>query len=81
MSKDAAVAPRIGETADRATVLARYRAHVSTSLATIAEILGAPLEVRSLGTRVYDEHDTPYLDCGGYGVFLLGHRHPRRSSS
>ena len=68
--------PSVGETVDRATVLARYRAHVSTSLATIAEILGAPLEVRSVGTRVYDEHDTPYLDCGGYGVFLLGHRHP-----
>ena len=76
MSSNEAVAPPARKTADRATVLTQYRAHVSTSLATIAEILGAPLEVRSSGTRVYDEHDTPYLNCGGYGVFLLGHRHP-----
>ena len=76
MSSNEAAAPHASQTADRATVLTRYRAHVSTSLATIAEILGAPLEVRSSGTRVYDEHDTPYLNCGGYGVFLLGHRHP-----
>lgn len=61
---------------DRRIVHARYRAHISSSLATIADILGAPIEVRSAGTRVYDEHDTPFLDCGGYGVFLLGHRHP-----
>jgi putrescine aminotransferase len=36
----------------------------------------APLEARASGSLVYDEQDTAYLDCGGYGVFILGHAHP-----
>lgn len=60
----------------RDSVLATYRRHVNTSMAALAEMIAAPLEVRSEGTRVYDEHGTAYLDCGGYAVFLLGHRHP-----
>lgn len=60
----------------RDTVLATYRRHVNTSMAALAEMIAAPLEVRSEGTRIYDEHGTAYLDCGGYAVFLLGHRHP-----
>jgi putrescine aminotransferase len=38
---------------------------------------GAPIETRSEGPLVFDEHGEAMLDCGGYGVFILGHRHPR----
>ena len=33
--------------------------------------------MRSEGTKIFDEEGTAYLDCGGYGVFILGHCHPR----
>jgi putrescine aminotransferase len=35
------------------------------------------VEVRSLGAHIWDEEGNRYLDCGGYGVFTLGHCHPR----
>ncbi|MFF2806602.1 aspartate aminotransferase family protein [Streptomyces sp. NPDC058000] len=60
----------------RAVVLDHLRDHVNRGHSRIASLLGLPLEVRSAGALVYDEQDTPHLDCGGYGVFLLGHRHP-----
>jgi putrescine aminotransferase len=61
---------------DRSTVLRQYTDHVNTSLAGIARMIGAPVETRSEGTKVYGEDGQAYLDCGGFGVFLLGHRHP-----
>jgi putrescine aminotransferase len=61
----------------RDEVLSLYRRHVNRSLAALADLMGSPLEVSSAGAWVYDEHGTGYLDCGGYAVFLLGHRHPR----
>jgi putrescine aminotransferase len=33
--------------------------------------------VRSEGTHVHGDDGETYLDCGGFGVFLLGHCHPR----
>ena len=60
----------------RAEVLDTYRRHVNKTSAILADLIAAPLEVSSLGTKVYDEHGNAYLDCGGYAVFLLGHRHP-----
>jgi putrescine aminotransferase len=33
-------------------------------------------EVRAEGCSIFDEAGQEYLDCGGNGVFLLGHRHP-----
>ncbi|GGX35096.1 aspartate aminotransferase family protein [Streptomyces noursei] len=60
----------------RAVALDHLRDHVNRGHSRIASLLGLPLEVRSAGALVYDEEDTAYLDCGGYGVFLLGHRHP-----
>ncbi len=62
---------------DRTAVLGAYRRHVNRSLAALADLLDAPLEVASQGCHVYDPDGTAYLDCGGYAVFLLGHRHPR----
>jgi len=40
-------------------------------------LLGGRVEVASSGARVVDSEGREYLDCGGAGVFLLGHRHPR----
>ncbi|MBV9161652.1 MAG: aspartate aminotransferase family protein [Pseudonocardiales bacterium] len=62
---------------DRDVVLERYHRHVNTSLASLARMIGAPVETRSAGTKVYGADGEVYLDCGGFGVFLLGHCHPR----
>lgn len=49
-------------------------------------MMGSPLEVRAEGVVVHDERGAAMLDCGGgggcggcggYGVFILGHCHPR----
>ncbi|MGI5506423.1 aspartate aminotransferase family protein [Lentzea sp. CA-135723] len=56
-------------------VAALYRRHLSSGRAGLAQFTGGHLETDSLGARVHASgHE--YLDCGGYGVFLLGHRHP-----
>jgi putrescine aminotransferase len=62
---------------DRDAVLAGYRRHVNSGMARVFELTSSPLEVRSEGSLVHDERGAAYLDCGGYCVFLLGHRHPR----
>lgn len=62
---------------DRRHVLALYRKHLSVGRARLAAVAGGGMEVRSAGSRVFDTDGTEYLDCGGYGVFLAGHCHPR----
>lgn len=61
---------------DRRRALARLREHGNQGTAMMAELAGTPVEVSAAGTRVRDEEGREYLDCGGYGVFLLGHSHP-----
>lgn len=63
--------------AKRRKVLDACRKHVSVATARFAEFMHAGVEARSQGTRVWDEAGEQYLDCGGYGVFILGHCHPR----
>lgn len=60
-----------------ARVLEAYRRHVSLGRARLAEFMHAGVEARSSGAYVWDEQGVRYLDCGGFGVFLLGHGHPR----
>jgi putrescine aminotransferase len=62
--------------APRDVVLQRYTNHVNKSLAGLARLMAAPVEVSSAGTKVYGDDGQTYLDCGGFGVFLLGHCHP-----
>lgn len=57
-------------------VVSVYNRHLSRGRARLAEMTGRVQEVSSAGALVYDADGTDYLDCGGYGVFLLGHRHP-----
>ncbi len=61
---------------DRQAILQHYRQHVSSGFAKLAEFMALPVEMRSCGSLIFDENDTAYLDCGGYGVFILGHCHP-----
>jgi putrescine aminotransferase len=60
----------------REGVLESYRRHLNSGYARLAEYMALPVEVRSEGALVFDERGETYLDCGGYGVFILGHRHP-----
>ena len=61
---------------DRATVVASHRSHVNSGLARLSSLMGTPVEVSSKGNYLFDENGEKYLDCGGYGVFTLGHCHP-----
>jgi putrescine aminotransferase len=63
-------------TAFRREVIDRHRRHVNSGLARLADLMGTHIEVRSAGNYVFDESGERYLDCGGYGVFTLGHCHP-----
>lgn len=59
-----------------AEVLQRYRAHLSRGRVTLAELLGGHVEVASEGAWLWTADDQELLNCGGYGVFFLGARHP-----
>ncbi|MEW2138872.1 aminotransferase class III-fold pyridoxal phosphate-dependent enzyme [Streptomyces sp. NPDC005409] len=63
--------------ASTADVLDVYRRHLSKGRARLASLTGAAMEVASEGSLVWGADGKEYLDCGGYGVFILGHRHPR----
>jgi putrescine aminotransferase len=55
-----------------------YKRFVNPPLARVMKISGSPVEVRASGCTIWDQNGKPYLDfAGGYGVFTLGHRHPR----
>jgi putrescine aminotransferase len=62
--------------ADRDLVLDRYARHVNSSLASLARFVATPVEVAAAGSKVRGSDGHTYLDCGGFGVFLLGHCHP-----
>jgi putrescine aminotransferase len=61
---------------DRDRVLDHYTKHVNKSLASLARLVAAPVEVTAAGSKVQGSDGHTYLDCGGFGVFLLGHCHP-----
>src|SRR5580700_9310454 len=53
-----------------------YQAHLSRGLSRAYRLLGLGSEVRTEGPWVWSSTGKCYLDFGGFGVFLLGHRHP-----
>ena len=57
-------------------IVSLTRAHLNKGRASLAEILGGHSEAASEGCYVYGHDGRRYLECGGYGVFILGHRHP-----
>jgi putrescine aminotransferase len=54
-----------------------YARHLSAGKLRLGKLMGGHVEVSSHGARVVDAAGTELLDCGGYGVFLLGHCHQR----
>jgi putrescine aminotransferase len=55
-----------------------YKRYVNPPLARVMKIAGSPVEVRASGCEIFDQNGKAYLDfAGGYGVFTLGHSHPR----
>ncbi|MFY1634218.1 aspartate aminotransferase family protein [Solwaraspora sp. WMMB335] len=53
-----------------------YRAHLSKGRATLAELFGSHMEVASSGAWLETSDGERFLNCGGYGVFIMGARHP-----
>jgi putrescine aminotransferase len=61
-----------------ADVVSKYEAYVNPYLAKLLSFAGFGVEMRGEGCTIYDQTGKAYLDClGGYGVFTLGHRHPK----
>jgi putrescine aminotransferase len=58
-------------------VLARYRKHLSSGRASLGEMFGGDVEVHATGPWVRTSSGRELLNCGGYGVFITGARHPR----
>ncbi|HEY8297189.1 MAG TPA: aspartate aminotransferase family protein [Candidatus Baltobacteraceae bacterium] len=55
-----------------------YRQFVNPPLARVMKLSGSPVEVRARGCTIWDQNGKAYLDfAGGYGVFTLGHSHPK----
>ncbi|GAB3061391.1 aspartate aminotransferase family protein [Intrasporangium mesophilum] len=57
-------------------LLATYRRHLGAGRAAVGQFLGGMVEVGSSGAWIEVADGRRYLDFGGYGVFILGHRHP-----
>ncbi|WP_327668328.1 MULTISPECIES: aminotransferase class III-fold pyridoxal phosphate-dependent enzyme [unclassified Streptomyces] len=53
-----------------------YRTRLSKGRATLGELLGGELEMESQGAWVTTATGRRLLNCGGYGVLLMGARHP-----
>jgi putrescine aminotransferase len=55
-----------------------YKRFINPPLARVMKLSGSPVAVRARGTTIWDHSGKAYLDfAGGYGVFTLGHSHPR----
>ena len=55
-----------------------YRTYINPPLARVMKLSGSPVEISAQGCTITDHQGKTYLDfAGGYGVFTLGHRHPR----
>jgi putrescine aminotransferase len=59
-----------------AEILGLYRAHLSKGRATLAELFGSHMEVESSGAWLTTSDGERFLNAGGYGVFIMGARHP-----
>ncbi|WP_371497190.1 aminotransferase class III-fold pyridoxal phosphate-dependent enzyme [Kitasatospora sp. NBC_00374] len=57
-------------------ILDLYRAHLSKGRATLAELFGSHMEVESSGAWLTTSDGERFLNAGGYGVFIMGARHP-----
>ena len=60
-------------------ILEKYRKYVNPAMAAVHTFAGLSMPGgESNGMFIHDAAGREYLDCiGGYGVFSLGHRHPK----
>jgi putrescine aminotransferase len=61
---------------ERERILKVYRAHIGAGLANLAKVGNMGVEYETSGAVVRDDTGRTLLNCGGYGVFTLGHCHP-----
>lgn len=62
----------------REDVNARYKCYVNPSIARVLGLMGCGVESRAKHTLVEDSEGNQYIDAsGGFGVFSLGHGHPK----
>ena len=71
------VAPVGAHPGDGVDVLELYRRHLGAGRSMLGSVMGGITEVGSAGAYVIGADGRRFLDVGGYGVFILGHRHPR----
>lgn len=62
-----------------AQVVKQYEQYINPSLLRLQAFMGFDkVEWEAEGSLIRDAHGREYIDClGGFGVFTLGHRHPR----
>lgn len=58
-------------------LISRYRRYLSKGRASLGEMFGGDVEDSSSGAWLRTASGRRILNCGGYGVFLMGARHPR----
>ncbi len=66
----------VNGSADQLT-MDRYRRFLSKGRASLGELFGGDIEVSSTGSWVVTSTGRKLLNCGGYGVFITGARHPK----
>lgn len=79
-SEAARLSYHLGMNADalHAHVVQQYADHLNPGLAKLMNFAGFGVELDGEGCYLRDHEGRKYLDClGSYGVFSLGHRHPR----
>ncbi|WP_371370880.1 aminotransferase class III-fold pyridoxal phosphate-dependent enzyme [Sporomusa aerivorans] len=57
----------------------KYEKYINPAIAKLFRFMGlSTIEWKAEGNVIYDVDGKEYIDClGGYGVFSLGHRHPK----
>ncbi|MFI5778774.1 aspartate aminotransferase family protein [Nocardia sp. NPDC051570] len=53
------------------------KAHLGSGRAQVGTMVGGHVEVESDGVWIYTSDGGKFLNVGGYGVFIMGARHPR----
>ncbi|WP_201281011.1 aspartate aminotransferase family protein [Streptomyces tendae] len=61
---------------DRPDTVDLYLKHIGSGRAVMGRVMGGMAEVRSEGVWIHTDDGRRFLDFGGYGVFIMGHRHP-----
>ncbi|MFE1073944.1 aspartate aminotransferase family protein [Streptomyces sp. NPDC058783] len=61
---------------DRPGIVDLYQKHIGSGRAVLGRVMGGMAEVRSEGVWIHTDDGRRFLDFGGYGVFIMGHRHP-----